>query len=59
MEMFHSLAEERLSKRHRTDEDTCVEGGIALIADIEVENEFPSPRKYRCDGNRFGESYQC
>lgn len=59
MGVYHLLAEERLGKRHCGDENAGIEGSIALVTDIEVEDEFPRPGKDRCDGNWLGESYQC
>ena len=49
----YSLAEESLGERHGRDEDASIEGGIALVADIEVEDELPGPREDGCDGNRL------
>ena len=47
-----------LRKGEGCDENSSIEGCITLVADFEVQYEFPRIREYRSNGNRFGDSHE-
>lgn len=51
-------AGQSLREREGSDENTCIEGSITAVADLEVEYELPSIGKDGSQSDRFTDSYE-
>lgn len=56
---LHVHAGNRLGQGKRRDEDAGVEGGIALLADVETKDEFPSIGEDGSERDGFRCSNKC